>query len=121
MFRKLCPSLLVLVLAQPTLRAGDDFDFPRDLLHTLLARRALFQDRELGPLNLGVKVHHRIATLWGPVPSADLAQRAVQVLRLVPDFVEVKSELQVDALPGGPMMLPDVIPERLRLPAVTPV
>src|SRR3954470_14031744 len=39
----------------------------RDVGLTVRARQALRRDKELAPLNLGVKVREGVATLWGPV------------------------------------------------------
>jgi hypothetical protein len=121
MFRKLCQAYLVCVLAVCVLaaapcRADDDANFNRDLRHTIAARTALFADRELGPLNLGVKVHNRVATLWGPVRTPEIARRAVEVLRQLPDLIDVRDELKVESDPKRPLFLPEIAPERLRLP-----
>src|SRR5947207_6099690 len=56
-------------------------DPTQDLGHTIQARRLLLEDPDLAPLNLGVRVRNRVATLWGPVPSADLALKAELRLR----------------------------------------
>src|SRR5205823_4800377 len=71
----------------------------------------------LGPLNLGVRVRDRVAVLWGPVPSTEMARRAVELLQGLPDLVEVRNELHVEprdeqpvAPPRRPERLPDVAP-----------
>jgi osmotically-inducible protein OsmY len=64
---------------------------------TLFARQALQQDHALAFLNLGVSVHANVATLWGPIPSAELSRRAEEVVRQVPGIVAVRNELQIDA------------------------
>jgi hypothetical protein len=71
----------------------------RDVMLTILARRALMLDAELGRLNIGVRVRNRVATLWGPVPSAELALRAEQRLHGLLDLLAVRSELIV--VPGN--------------------
>lgn len=82
-----------------------------DVRHTLLARQALAADPLLGRLNLGVRVHQRVAVLWGPVPSAALKQRAEEVLRQLPDFLEVRNELTIEEnTEVRPQFLPDVLP-----------
>jgi hypothetical protein len=68
----------------------------------LLARQTLFQDKLVGPLNLGVRVRRRVAVLWGPVPSAELARRAVALLEGLPDLVEVRDELTVQPVDERP-------------------
>lgn len=89
-------------------------EFGHDLMLTVVARKAMFDDRELGPLNLGVRVHHRVATLWGTVPSPVLAQRAVQTLKRLPELVQVVNELylaeEIDAMPPRP---PGLEPARI--------
>jgi hypothetical protein len=67
----------------------------RDLQLTVHARRALRQEPVLGSLNLGVRVRGGVATLWGPVPSADLVGQAVKRLESVQGVLEVRSELYV--------------------------
>jgi hypothetical protein len=108
-------ALLVVGLSPACLKAADPAN--RDLQYTVLARSALAKDRELAPLNLGVRVHNRVAVLWGPVPSVDLMQRAVQVLRNVPELLEVRNELHVEP---GEMPPPLFLPERTSSPAVLP-
>src|SRR5207245_2442047 len=76
------------VLAGPA-EAGSAKD---DLYQTVLARRALQNDALLAPLNLGVRVRQRVATLWGPVASAEAARRAVALLRELPELAAVRSE-----------------------------
>jgi hypothetical protein len=115
MFSKCCPAVLICVFV-PGVCPAEDVNFDRDLLHTVVARRALFEDKELGPLNLGVKVHNRVATLWGVVPSRELARRAYEVLRKLPDLIKVRDEMQIEPSADRPLFLPDISPERLRLP-----
>jgi osmotically-inducible protein OsmY len=107
--------LLGVVLITPGfLRADGPLDTGRDLLLTYHARVALLQDRELGTLNLGVRVHNRVAVLWGPVPSAELAQRAVNVLKQLPELVAVRNELHIDDFQDAPRFLPQTLPEARR-------
>jgi len=80
--------------AEPPAIAGEP-----DLRHELMARRVLLRDPLLGPLNLGVRVHRHVAFLWGTVPSAELARRAVGILmKQIPEFTEVRNELQIQPL-----------------------
>src|SRR5262245_5492817 len=62
-----------------------------NLQHTLLVRKALAQDEELSRLNLGVRVHNRVATVWGPVPSTKAMIRVIKVARSVPEIVSVQN------------------------------
>src|SRR5947209_7637347 len=95
-------TVLVLVLVSSSCSAGvisvpptADRATERDVMLTMLARRALLLDAELAPLNLGVRVRNRVATLWGPVPSAELAFKAEQRLRGLLELLAVHSELIV--------------------------
>ncbi len=73
----------------------------------MLARRSLLRDAELAPLNLGVCIRNRVATLWGPVPTADLGFKAEQRLRGLVELLEVRSELIVaPAIVAAPVSLP---------------
>jgi hypothetical protein len=79
---------------------------------TALARGTLLEDRALAPYNVGVQVHDRVATLWGPLPSEALARRAMQLLRSLPELTAVRSELRVE---------PDTEPaRRMRAPSQPP-
>jgi hypothetical protein len=75
----------------------------RDLRLTVLARRAFQNDRVLGPLNLGVKVHNGVATVWGPVPSSEVARQAVARIEAINGIYEVRSELQMRRPPEKPL------------------
>jgi hypothetical protein len=89
---------VVLSFFPPPARAEGDPPAPAinpDWLLTVQARQALLQDDRLAPLNLGVRVERRIATLSGAVPSADLAQRAETRLRQVPGMAGVQNALAV--------------------------
>jgi hypothetical protein len=94
----------------PVVAAQTDPGGDRDMRHTILARHALQHDSVLAPLNLGVRVHNRVATLWGPVPSPELKERAVRVLRQVPDLLEVRSQLHVAELEEPAQESPDRLP-----------
>jgi osmotically-inducible protein OsmY len=93
-----------------------------DVRRTILARQALEADPELARLNLGVRVHNGVAVLWGPVPSAELARRAVERLQGLPELSGVRNDLFPDPwpdaldtaaaapslrVPGQPAALPD--------------
>jgi hypothetical protein len=68
----------------------------RDCRLTLFVREALQQDEQLGQFNLGVEVSSRVATLWGPIPSTALAQRAEEVVRHVVGVAHVRNELRIE-------------------------
>ncbi len=65
----------------------------RDLTLGVHVRRALLEDPALGPLNLGIKVRDGNVVLVGPVPSAELAHKAIQKVGKVRGVQHVKSEL----------------------------
>jgi hypothetical protein len=124
-------ALLVLVLISTSCSAGvisagatANPATERDIMLTMQARRALLLDTELAPLNLGVRVHNRVATLWGPVPSADLAFKAEQRLRGLLELLAVRNDLII--APGSaPAMAPLPasflpLPPSPALPAIAP-
>lgn len=69
---------------------------------TVHARRMLADDNLLGPLNVGVIVRNRSATVWGSAPSVEAADRAVKLVRQVPGIAQVTNELVVEK-PGDPL------------------
>lgn len=91
-------TLLVALSALPA-RAVDEPPRPptsaighiRDLAVTVRARRALLDDPILGPLNLGVTVANGLATVWGPVPTQQVAKDAVARLKTVSGVAEVRA------------------------------
>jgi hypothetical protein len=95
----LCLAALALVEPVPA-PAGEAATADRDGRLALRARQALLKDPALAPLNLGVSVDHRVATLWGPVPSAALARRAAECVRGIPGLVAVVNELRVEPEDG---------------------
>ena len=113
-----------LFLAGPACAQGLDDPLIRDLWQTVQARKILLDDPQLAPLNLGVVVKNRTATLWGPVPSNELAFRAEQRLRNLVEIFEIRNRLIVEpgddgpapaAAPAAPQVLPEASP-----PAVGP-
>jgi hypothetical protein len=117
---------LLLVAAAP-LRAVDAPARPpasalgliQDLRLTVLARRAFQDDRVLRPLNLGVKVRNGVATVWGPVPSKEVARQVVARLEAINGIEEVRSELQVRRPPQKPLLpelgIPRGTPKRIEV------
>jgi hypothetical protein len=85
----------------------------RDLRLTVLARRALQNDRELSRLNLGVRVTDGVATVWGPVPSDAVARQAVAKVRSVNGIYDVRSELQYRRPAQRPLLADIGIPPRV--------
>jgi hypothetical protein len=116
-------GLLLLSCGAAALGAADPADQAayQDLRHTIQARTLLLQDRDLGPLNLGVRVKDRVVHLWGPVPSLDLMFRAVQLLQRVPDFLEVRNQLHVETPDDTPaQLLPAFVPPASSPPTAVP-
>ena len=66
---------------------------------SLLARQALFADKALANLPLGVAVRANVASLWGRAPTLDLARLAEQHLREVPGVAAVRNEIRVESTP----------------------
>jgi hypothetical protein len=94
-----CATFLVLLLF--AFRAGAEAPVgrqePRDLERELHARAALQRDRELVTFNLFVRVEQGVATVSGPVPSRELGERAVRVLKKVRDIHEVRNQTRVES------------------------
>src|SRR5262245_4100572 len=111
---------LALAASVTSTAAGAD---SRDVVHTLLARRALLQDGRLAPYNLGVKLQNREVVIWGTVPSAELAKRAEDLVRAVPEFVHVRSEVRIDPFEGLPIPpgAPRYVPEPTLREAQRPI
>ncbi len=55
-------------------------------------RRALGKDAQLGPLNLGVHMSGGVVQLSGPVPSAELKQRAMRIAEHVQGVLAVRTK-----------------------------
>ena len=87
-------AVCVLVLAVAGRVNGQETS-PRDLARELQVLHVLHNDAQLRPLNIGVKVRDRVAILWGPVPTRDLAERAVAVVKKLPEIGEVQNQLMV--------------------------
>jgi BON domain len=85
--------LLVMAVGLGRLDAGD-FN-PRDVQQEILVREALANDSRLQPLNLVVRVNDRVATLSGPVPTRELAQRALETARKVAELRDVQDKMMV--------------------------
>jgi hypothetical protein len=93
-----CAAALVATAAAPPADgppAATSRDAFRDLQLTVRVRRTLHEDDALSALNLGVGVRDGVATLWGPVPSADLIPKAVKLVAAVPGVLGVRHELEV--------------------------
>src|SRR5262245_37237540 len=101
LMRRLTWTAACLALALSTLpaRAVDEPPRPptsalgkiRDLAATVRARRLLEEDRVLRPLNLGVSVDNGVVSVWGPVPSQEVARLAVAKLETIRNVTEVRS------------------------------
>jgi len=55
-------------------------------------RRALRQDAQLRPLNLGVQMSGGVASLSGPVSAAELKQRAIAIAQRIEDVLAVNGK-----------------------------
>jgi hypothetical protein len=98
--RKIFLGLLVAALSMQSAQGqvrliGDPL---RDVQQTLQARQLLAVDSDLQGINIGVIVRDRVATLWGPAPSAEVAFRAELSLRAMIELVEIRNELFVSDL-----------------------
>ncbi len=98
-------------------------DLSRDVRQTMQARKLLANDPELSAWNIGVVVTDRVAVLWGPAPSADIALRAEMCLKAMLDLVEVRNEMIIlesiepasrpSAVDAVPRVVPELLPPRL--------
>jgi osmotically-inducible protein OsmY len=126
---------LVFLFAVASAQAGQnriDGDEARDVRQTMEARKLLADEPELEACNIGVSVQNRVATLWGPVPSIEVAFRAELVLRTMFELTAVRNELFVSELvepikkkplriDNPPQLLPDLAPPKLpALPRLMP-
>jgi hypothetical protein len=94
----------------------------RDLLVMVHARRALRDDAALGSLNIGLRVRDGVATLWGPVPSADVIPKALKTLNSVQGVLGARSELYVAVPPRieDSLLLPPPPAEPLATESASP-
>lgn len=109
----LCAGALVVTAADPPADgppAASSREAYRDLQLSVHARRSLHDDAALSELNIGVHVRDGVATLWGPVPAADLIPKAVKRVEAVQGIFSVKNELYV-VTPEKKIDLFPLIPE----------
>lgn len=98
-------------------------DPARDVRQTMQARKLMLDDPELARFNVGVIVTDRVAVLWGPAPSAEVAFRAELCVRTMIELAEVRNELFVSELLEPirtplkidipPLFLPEHMPPKL--------
>ena len=89
--------LLLLFAVRAGAEAPESRQEPRDLERELHARAALQRDRELVSFNLTVRVEQGVATVSGPVPSRELGERAVRILKKVRDIYEIRNQTRVES------------------------
>jgi BON domain len=75
-----------------------------DLQLTVRVRRALNQDDELAPHQIGVSVKGQVITLYGSVSSGDLSQRAADRARRVLGVVDVRNEILIAPAEVDPLL-----------------
>ena len=96
----------------------------RDIQLSVNARKALAEDPDLGPANLGVRVQDNVAVLWGPAPSEDLKRRAVEIVKKVKGVYEVRdAEVYIAAaapVVEAPPLPPPAPNETLRTESASP-
>jgi hypothetical protein len=124
-----CWLVAVVILMLSTVssaRAGQSRiigDAARDVRQTMQARKLMLDDPELARINIGVIVTDRVAVLWGPVPSAEVAFKAELCVRTMIELVEIRNELFVSELVEPirtplkidipPLFLPEKMPPKL--------
>jgi hypothetical protein len=82
---------------------------PRDWLLTNKARKALQKDEQLKPLNIGVSVKDRVATIWGSIPSTEAGKRAEEALKQVDGIVAVMNECRIVPIDDLPQAVADAV------------
>src|SRR5262249_33648353 len=93
--RRAATLACLLALALPARGFAED-RIALDLRLSVLALNALQSDPVLAPLGLGVRVRGGVATLVGPVPSAEVRRLALARLKALPQLAGVRSELFLD-------------------------
>ena len=103
--------------AGPARIGGDPL---RDVAQTMKARKLLADDPDLAVWNISVTVQNRVATLWGPVPSAEVAFRAELCVKSMVELSEVRNELFLSEfvkpmrvplkIDNAPSIVPDPLP-----------
>jgi hypothetical protein len=93
-------------------RAADSTRAPNDIQTEALILRALRKDAQLGRLNLGVHVAGGTAKLCGPVPTAELKQRAISIVQHIEGVLTVSArDLYVSTSDQGRKRLTVLIQE----------
>lgn len=95
----------------------------RDMRLTVLARRALAEDRDLAPYRLGVEVREGIATVWGDVPSDAVSRKARERLQAISGIHGVRSDLiagSVQKRELAELSVPSRVPPRIVVEAAKP-
>jgi hypothetical protein len=120
----------LLLIAGSSAEARAETDNDRDVRQTVRARQILRLDPALAPYNIGVIVHNRVATLWGPIPTPGLSLRAERTLRNLFELADVRNELEIggelepgtEATPAlpAPSFLPAKLPPALPQSAPPP-
>jgi len=86
----------ILAAAKPQAASSEANDYDNQL--ELRAHKLLLYDQQLASHNLGVTVRDSSLTVWGTLPSEELARRAKEKLREIPGVVEVRSDLRIERL-----------------------
>src|SRR5579875_227136 len=85
---------------------------PKDIEIEARVRRVLRQDAQLRPLNLAVHVRGGVASLSGPVPTAELKQKAVTIAQHVEGVLTVSAkDLYLSTSEQGGKRLSVLIPD----------
>ena len=91
----------------------------RDIQLTVHARKALAEDKLVGPDNLGVRVQNNVAVLWGPISSEPLKKRAVEIVKKVKGVFEVRDADVYIAAPPPEIATAALPPPSLKADAPT--
>jgi hypothetical protein len=82
---------------------------PRDWVLTSAAKRALQNDEQLVRLSLGVSVNNKVATIWGTLPSKEMATRADETLKKIKGVAAVINECRIVPVDLVPQAVADAV------------
>lgn len=96
--------------SRPNLVSSSSTQTTKDVELEARVLRALRQDAELVPLNLGVHISGGTAKLSGPVPTTELKQRAVKIVERIDGVLRVSAgDLYISSSAKGRKRVPVLI------------
>src|SRR5437879_6040974 len=89
-------GVLALVFACTAPATAGDAPSNDDCKLALKARQVLLRDSVLEPLNLGVRVKRRVATVWGAATDRKVAELALDSVRKVQGVAAVVDHITIE-------------------------